>query len=65
MLVTIISGGFTTGSDSTFPAASVTLAESQQEVTGLLGFLTYHQDESSFLPIISACLPGFNAPATA
>jgi hypothetical protein len=65
MLVTIISGGFTTDNDSTFPAVSVALAASQQEVEGLLGFLTYHHDESEFLPIISACRPGFNAPATA
>src|SRR3989304_6383593 len=63
MPVTTISGGFTTGSDSTFPTVSVTLAASQQEVAGLLGFLTYHQDESRFLPIISACRPAFNSPS--
>jgi len=65
MLVTTISGGFTTDSDSTFPVVLVALAASQQEVEGLLGFLTYHHDESKFLPIISAFRPTFNAPATA
>src|SRR5688500_1116877 len=62
-LFTVFSGGFTTGSDSTLPIVSMTLAASQHKVEGSLGFLTYHQDESRFFPIISACLPGFNAPA--
>jgi len=40
-------------------------AESQQEVEGSLGFRTYHQLESSFLPMISACLPITSAPTIA
>src|SRR5512141_2664574 len=44
--VTMISGGFTTGSDCTAPTVLTKSAESQQEVEGSLGLRTYHQVES-------------------
>jgi hypothetical protein len=65
MLVTVISGGPTTGSDATSPSVSIKTAESQQNVEGSLGFLTYNHVESGFLPTISASLPRFKAPTTA
>ena len=58
-------GELTTGSDCTSPTTSTNSAESQQETEGSLGFRTYHQVESWFLPIISACLPTSSAPITA
>jgi hypothetical protein len=58
----MITGEFATGSDCTSPTVSTNSAESQHEVEGSLGFRTYHQLESSFLPMISACLPITNAP---
>src|SRR4026209_2289797 len=63
--VTMITGEFTTGSDCTSPTVSMNSAESQQEAEGSLGLRTSHQLESSFLPMISACLPSTSAPTMA
>src|SRR6266498_2449719 len=65
MLVTIISGGPTTGSRSTFPSTLMKSTESQQLLEGSLGLRTYNQVISIFFPITSACLPSMSAPMTA
>jgi chorismate synthase len=64
ILVTPISGGLTTGSDSTFPMTTIKSEESQQLVEGSLGFRTYHQVSSILLPMTSACRPTIKAPMT-
>src|SRR5215213_85290 len=65
ILVTIISGGPTAGSSSTFPVTLMKSTESQQLVDGSLGLRTYNQVTSAFLPMISACRPMFKAPMIA
>src|SRR5512138_2653824 len=63
--VTLMTGEFTTGSACTSPMVSTNSAESQQDVDGSVGLRTYHQLESWFRPMISACLPSTRNPTIA